>query len=330
MVERLRATGSEHLELPVGDKWLSAWSCRTRLRQVFEREEPTVVHARSRLPAWIAWHALSRLPPYRRPAFVTTVHGFYSVSRYSAIMTRGDRVIAVSQSAKDYVVENYPHVDAAAIEVIYRGVDTDVYHPETKPSARWMADWYEAYPQLLNRKVLTLPGRITRIKGHRAFIDIIATLRASGFDVTGLVVGGDEPQRQRYADEIRRYVAAKGLDGHCLFTGHRDDLREILSISDIVFSLSEKPESFGRTTLEALRLGIPVVGYAHGGVAEILSEMFPEGAVPPGHVAAAVERARSVLAKKTTPRMSARFSLMSSLAQELAVYGDLAASRQRS
>ncbi|MEA2094879.1 MAG: glycosyltransferase, partial [Pseudomonadota bacterium] len=77
-------------------------------------------------------------------------------------------------------------------------------------------------------------------------------------------------------------IAAARLERSIVLTGYRDDLREILSISAVVLSLSRHPEAFGRTVNEALSLGRPVAGYAHGGVGEQLAELFPAGQVPVG------------------------------------------------
>src|SRR5690606_17282294 len=75
LVESLQAAGSEHIELPVGRKsLLAAPGTMRRLRGWLARIQPDIVHARSRLPAWMAWFALRGLPA-PKPRFVTTVHG---------------------------------------------------------------------------------------------------------------------------------------------------------------------------------------------------------------------------------------------------------------
>jgi glycosyltransferase involved in cell wall biosynthesis len=91
-----------------------------------------------------------------------------------------------------------------------------------------------------------------------------------------------------------------------------------------VLSLSSTPESFGRTVLEPLAMGRPVVAYAHGGVAEILGELFPQGAVAKGDVVAAAARAADVVAGRTTVvAFNTRFLLERMQAQTLAMYGAL-------
>ena len=89
-----------------------------------------------------------------------------------------------------------------------------------------------------------------------------------------IVGGGEDPKRKAYAQELAEKVAALGLVDDVIFTVARKDIKEMYSISDIVLSLSTKPESFGRTVLESLRLGVPTVGYDHGGVGEIFSGML--------------------------------------------------------
>ena len=296
MVERLEADGSEHITLPVHRKSPWALAQVPVLRGIFQGCGADIVHARSRVPAWLSWLALRRPEGLaRQPHFVTTIHGLYSVNRYSAIMTRGERVIAVSQASADYVRRNYPDTPAERIELIYRGVDPGWLHPGFQPSSSWRAAWRAEYPQLADQRVLTLPGRITRLKGHEAFIRLIGALRAAGEPVHGLIVGGAEPRKLPYRNELLAQAEAAGLTPHITFTGLRSDMREIFVSSDLVLSLSSQPESFGRTTLEALALGVPMVGWDHGGVGEILGRMLPAGRVPLGDEAALLERTRAML-----------------------------------
>jgi glycosyltransferase involved in cell wall biosynthesis len=295
MVDSLVAAGSEHIALPVGKKSPVALLEVRRLRRILLEERVDILHARSRMPAWIAWLALRGMPASTRPRFVTTVHGLYSVNRYSRIMTRGDCVIAVSDSARRYILDNYPEVDPQRITTIYRGVDRNRYPYGYKPDERWLEDWFATRPFLRDRQVLTLPGRLTRLKGHEDFIELMAALVEKNLPVHGLIVGHLDPGRKKYIDGLQHDIADRGLADRITFTGQRSDIREIYAVSNIVLSLSKKPESFGRTVLEALYLGVPVVGYDHGGVGEILGNLHKEGLVPPGDVAGLVERVSNVL-----------------------------------
>ncbi len=320
LVPALTAAGSEHFTWPIGRKSLTTLALVPRLRHFLRREGVDLLHARSRVPAWIAWLAWRGMDPARRPRFVTTVHGFYRVNRYSAIMTRGETVIAVSDSIRDYILRNYPAVPSERIQVIHRGIDPAAYPHGYRPPESWRRDWERVWPATRQRRLLTLPGRITRLKGHEDFLWLLRRLLDAGEPVHGLIVGGEHPRRQAYARALHQAAQRQGLADHLSFTGQRTDLREILAISDLVFSLSRQPESFGRTSLEALALGRPVIGYDHGGVGEILARLLPAGAVPAGDRAALLQRTRDWLAHP--PRVPERqpFTLASMLSATIDLY----------
>lgn len=329
LVEQLQREGSRHISLDLGRKSPSTFLQYRALRRLFEAERFDIVHARSRLPAWVAWLAWRGMPADTRPHFVTTVHGMHSVSRYSAIMCAGERVIAVSDTVRDYIRTHYPpahwpHLTDDRITVIPRGIDPAEFPCDYQPSSEWLARFHAEFPQIGQRKVLTLPGRLTRLKGHHDFITLIGKLVADGLDVIGLIVGGDDPKRPGYAKEIRERVQAEGLGERIVFTGHRSDVREIYAISDCVLSLSSTPESFGRTVLEPLAMGRPVVGYAHGGVAEILAALFPQGAVAKGDLEGAARSIKHALTGlNTTVSPSFRYLLDEMQSATLSLYSSL-------
>ena len=294
LVQTLEAQGSEHVTLPVHRKSLRSLLQVRALRKLLAGLNVDVVHARSRVPAWLAWLALRGMVG-ARPHFVTTVHGLYSVNAYSAIMTRGERVIAVSETARRYVETHYPRCPKTALSVIHRGVAAHEFPRGFRPDAAWLTDWRASIPQLAGKRVLTLPGRITRLKGHDVFIDLIAALKSAGLPVHGLIVGGAHSGKMAYLDQLHAKVAAAGVSEDVTFTGLRSDMRELFAVSDLVLALSSQPESFGRTTLEALALGRPVVGWDQGGVGEILARMYPSGAVRFGDQAGLLHRVLAVL-----------------------------------
>jgi len=323
LVPDLISEGSEHLAWPLGVKSPLTLRWVWPLRRWLTEQRIDVLHARSRLPAWIGWLAWRGMDPATRPRFVTTVHGLYSVSRYSAIMNRGERVIAVSETVRDYLRRHYPEWPAERIQVIQRGVDPTAFPYGYQPSAAWLADWRQHYPHWQDAPVLTLPGRLSRLKGHEDFIELIARLRARGSSVRGLIVGGVEPRRQRYADQLRQKVRSLGLEEVLLFTGHRNDMREIYAVSTLVLSLSAQPESFGRTVLEALSLGTPVVGYDHGGVGEILVRLYPAGLTPFGDLDALTARVSELLTTAPLVPPEPVFPLRRMLDETLALYESL-------
>ena len=323
LVEHLVAEGSEHVAWPVGAKRLSTLLLIPRLARFLREQRPDVLHLRSRLPAWVGYWACKGLQQDERPHLITTVHGLYRVGRYSSVMTRGERVIAVSRTIREYILKNYPAVDPGRIQVIYRGVNPPQFPFGYKPSEDWYRDWRRSYPQLQGKRVLALPGRITRRKGHEDLIHLIKRLRADGLAVHGLIVGGAEASKRSYLNELKARVIDAGLEQDLSFTGHRSDIREVMAVSDLVLSLSREPESFGRTVLEALSLGVPVIGYGHGGVGEVLDQVFPAGLVPLGDTGALQQRVVDFITSAPPVPREHPFSLQRMLDETLDLYESL-------
>lgn len=320
LVPQLEAAGSEHFCWPVDRK--SPWTLRWiwPLRRFLKQQGVDILHYRSRVPGWVAYLAWRGMVPDTRPRLISTVHGLHSVSGYSAVMTKGERVIAVSETIRRYILENYPSTPPAHIELVYRGVDPAEFPYGYRPTEGWLANWFGEFPQLRDKQVLTLAGRLTRLKGHHDFIELIGRLAGEGLPVHGLIVGGEDPRRVAYANELREKVVSLGLRDQITFTGNRTDIRDIYAISDLVLSLSSKPESFGRTALEALSMGVPVVGYDHGGIGEILKALFVEGLVPLADTGELANRVRSVLQSRPPVAENRLFLRASMLEKTLAIY----------
>jgi len=323
LVEELERDGSRHLTLQVGRKSLATLRLLPTIRRLLDEERPDILHLRSRVPAWLLWWVWRRLPAAIRPRLVTTVHGFYSVSRWSQVMTFGERVICVSRSICDYVLENYPETPADRLRVVPRGVDPARYPPGHRPDPAWRERFLAEFPELRGKRLLTLPGRVTRLKGHHDLLAILRRLEAP--DLHGLIAGGAAPKKAGYERELREAVAAAGLADRITFTGARTDLREILASSTLVLSLTRQPESFGRTTLEALSMGVPVAGYAHGGVAEQLETLYPAGRLTPLDPDAAVPVIRALLDDPGEVAREHPFTLERMLEGTLEIYRELLA-----
>ena len=326
LVEQLQRDGSTHVSMSVKNKSPLTLLTVPRLRRWLLENPVDILHARSRLPAWIAWLALHGLPANKRPHFITTCHGAHSVNRYSAIMARGEKVIAVSEFIREYLIDNYG-LEQEAITLIPRGVDSQEFPFGYRPTDDWMDAWQNTYPQLKDVPVLTLAGRLTRLKGHEAFIRLIASLNQSGNKVYGLIVGGEDPKRLAYAREIRE-LAASLAGENIIFTGMRTDIRDIYAVSDIVYSLSSKPESFGRTVLEAIKLGRPVIGYDHGGVSEILRATFPQGLVAPQDAECLLKNTQNILSEQPVLEATAKFDIQSTMDKTLDLYKSVVGKNQ--
>jgi len=293
LVDQLKAEGSEHVTLDIGSKSLRTLTRLGALRRVLRELKPDIVHARSRLPAWLGWWALKGLP--QRPHFITTVHGLNSPGSYSAILLRGERVIAVSQTMRDYVLSHYRWLEPAKVRVIPRGIDPAAFPYGHRPDDAWQKAFFAEYPELTGAPLLTLPARGTRLKGHHDAIELLADLKRRGIEARLLLLGVIEPGREAYVKELHELIRLRGVTSQVVLTPPRDDIQDVYAVSTLVLQLSNQPESFGRTVIEALSLCRPVLGYAHGGVGELLAELYPAGRVPPGDRERLVERAAELL-----------------------------------
>lgn len=296
MLPQLEALGAEHVPLAVGRKSPLAFRHVPALRRVLAAAD--IVHARSRLPAWLAWFALRGMrPPASRPRFVTTAHGLNSPSRYSAIMARGDRVICVSNTVRTHLLRHYPRTDPARLVVIPRGIDPAAFPRAPWPDRAARARVVQVHPQLAgDGPLLLLPGRGTRLKGHADAIALLAALRAEGSDARLWMPSAVQAGREGYLAELAEQAQAAGVAPALVMTEPTAAMADAYAASDLVLQLSRKPEAFGRTVLEALAVGRPVLGWAHGGVGELLAEWLPEGAVVPFDASGLAHTARALLA----------------------------------
>lgn len=325
LVERLVDDGSEHVQLPLGRKSIASLALVPKLRALIRREAVDIVHARSRMPAWLGWLALRGMSP--RARFVTTAHGLNSPGWYSSIMARGERVICVSNTVRDHLLRNYRIADPAALVVIPRGIDPADYPYGHQTDNSWREWFFAEFGKLAGAPLLTLPGRGTRLKGHADAIELVADLRERGIPTRLLLLGARQVGREAYIAELERLAEARGVADWVAISAQRDDTRDVYAASALVLQLSNKPESFGRTVVEALALCRPVLGYDHGGVGELLTDLYPAGRVPTGDKRRLAERAAELLRAAPPIPPLTRYRLADMQNATLELYEELAAAR---
>jgi len=261
---QIERDGGRHIVFDLVSKNLLTAPWRIiRLRRRIKELQPDVLHARSRVPAWLAWLANR---PLKIP-FVTTVHGFNSVNAYSRVMTFGDRVVCVSRAIKGYIQQHY-QVHEEKTVLIPRGVDLEVFDPEAVDH-EFIKGFREKF-QLNGRFVVTAVGRITPLKDYETFIRGVVAAKEQIPEICGLIVGGVRKDKQAYFQTLQALVKTLAAEDLIRFVGSQNRVEELYSLSDIVVSCSKKPESFGRTAAEALAMNVPVIATNHGGVLDIV------------------------------------------------------------
>lgn len=325
LVAPLLASGAEHITMDIGRKSLLTLRHVRSLRRLFAELSADVVHARSRLPAWIGLLALRGMPGAMRPHWVTTVHGLNSPGRYSRVMTSGERVICVSATVRDYVRRHYPGLELEQLRVVPRGIDVAQFprRPGRDVQARAWAQ--NLAPRLrADERLLLLPGRGTRLKGHLDGMRLLASLLAQGFSVRLWLLGVVQPGREDYLRELHAEAERLGIADAVTFSEPTSRVADAYAASDLVLQLSRKPEAFGRTVVEALAVGRPVLGWSHGGVGELLAELQPAGAVAPFDDGELARRAAALLTAPPPLPLAIPYTLQAMQQATLAIYDELA------
>lgn len=320
LAAQIEADGGCHILFDAASKNILTLPGRViRLRALLRSLSPDVIHARSRVPAWLAWLADRTL----KIPFVTTVHGFNSVNLYSRVMTFGDRVICVSGAIRDHVIRHYG-IDESKTVVIPRGIDLDFFDPAaTDP--RFQAQFCRQFG-LEGAFVVTAVGRITQLKDYETFILAIERVAATIPTVKGLIVGGVHPDREEYFDRLRALAETRGMGDRIVFAGHQSRVPDIYALSRIVVSASKKPESFGRSAAEALAMDRPVIATDHGGMTEIVIDAETGYRIPVGDadaLAASIVRASQREWTGLRDFVAARFTLERMVDATLAVYDEV-------
>ena len=264
LVTQIESDGGRYINFDVSSKNPFTLPIRIyKLKKVFKILNPNIIHARSRVPAWISYFAKGKTP------FITTVHGFNRVNFYSKIMTKGDRVICVSNSIKEYIQKNYNTLEYK-IRVIPRGIDLEQFNINNLD--REFIENFKIKYSLKNSIILTSVGRVTQLKDFETFIKAVELIKRDFSNIKALIVGGVREDKQEYFIKLQTLVKDLNLRDNIIFTGSQNKMAEIYHLSDIVISSSKKPESFGRAVAEAISLNTPVIASNHGGVKDIIKD----------------------------------------------------------
>lgn len=331
MVHELNRVGGEHFELPLETKNLFKMRANARrLTHLIREQHVDLIHARSRAPAWSALWAARRC----KIPFVTTFHGTYSQGNklkrwYNSVMTKGERVIAISDHIAQHIMDTYSTADATRIRVIHRGVDLRIFDPERTAAPR-LVTLAEEWRLPDGMPVVMLPGRLTAWKGQMVLVEALA--RLGRHDIRCLLVGSDQG-RLRYRERLEALVKQHDLTSVVHIIDDCRDMPAAYMLADVVVSASTDPEAFGRIIAEAQAMGKPVIATDHGGAREIVIRDQTGWLVPPGdpdalatalaHALSLSPEAREQLGQRAIAHIRENFTRDTMADKTLEVYAEL-------
>ncbi len=228
----------------------------------------SIIHARSRAPAWsclIASKITSR-------KFVTTFHGTYNFKSnlkklYNSVMVRSDLIIAGSNFIFSHIKENYSNYlnQKKKLLVVFRGINVDYFDPTTKletEEKKLLKQWEIEK----DKKIILLPGRLTTWKGQEVFIEAINLVNIElGYEAFYAVILGSDQGRDLYKKKLIRLSEQYRLTKQLRFIDHCKDMALAYKVSDIIVSASIEPEAFGRVSVEAQSMEKPIIASNIGG-----------------------------------------------------------------
>lgn len=244
---------------------------RQQLIKVIRQEGISLIHARSRFPAWVGLAAAKAcgIP------FMTTFHGVYNFSnnlklRYNSVMVRGVKTIAVSQYIQNHILDHYQKfgITADKIKVITRGIDCQRFDPNMV-SAERLRILGQQWRLPDDVPIIMLPGRVTRWKGHELLLKSLSQIKDQPFHC---IFVGDENENPNYTKQLFKQISHAGLGGRVQFVGACQEMAVALMLADIVVSASTDPEAFGRVVVEAQAMGRQVIAPQHGGAVEQIEQ----------------------------------------------------------
>ena len=233
----------------------------------------SIVHARSRAPAWSCLLATK----ITGRKFVTTFHGTYNFRGkikkiYNSVMVRSHLIIAGSNFIFSHIKENYSNYinDKKKLLVIFRGINVDYFEPNTKlenDEKKLLKNWGIEK----DKKIVLLPGRLTSWKGQELFIEAVNLVNIElGYEAFYAVILGSDQGRDLYKKKLTRLSEQYRMVNQLKFIDHCNDMALAYKVSDIIISSSIEPEAFGRVAVEAQSMEKPIIASNIGGSNETI------------------------------------------------------------
>ncbi|MEI7946471.1 MAG: glycosyltransferase family 4 protein [bacterium] len=265
LVSQIVKQGGAHIVCDVKSKNPLTFPLRVfKLRKILREIKPDILHVRSRVPGWLVRFANK---PLGIPV-VSTVHGFNTVGWYSRIMVDAQRIIGASGAMRDYLHQHYG-VTEDLFRLIPRGIDPEDFNP-AKVDTAWMTQ-FKNQCEIDGRFVVVIAGRISSLKGIDWAIKALANVSDRLPPWKLLIVGSPQAGQENYAEELKVLVQKLNIEDRVMFTGSQKKMPEVYACANVVISATtRKPETFGRSLVEALAMNCPVIATAHGGALDIV------------------------------------------------------------
>jgi glycosyltransferase involved in cell wall biosynthesis len=233
----------------------------------------SIVHARSRAPAWSCFFATK----VTRRKFVTTFHGTYNFKSklkkfYNSVMVKSNLVIAGSNFIFSHIKENYSDYLnlKSKLLVIFRGINVDYFDPTTTietEEKKLLKDWEIED----NKKIILLPGRLTSWKGQELFLEAVNLVNIQlGYEAFYAVILGSDQGRDLFKKKLIRLSEQFRMTNQLKFISHCKDMALAYKVSNIVVSPSIEPEAFGRVAVEAQSMEKVIIASNIGGSNETI------------------------------------------------------------
>ncbi|MEI8176234.1 MAG: lipopolysaccharide heptosyltransferase II [Candidatus Omnitrophota bacterium] len=256
LVRQLENAGIKHYELAIGKKSLfTILPAIKALRAIIIKEDIDIVHARSRIPALVAFFAARST----KAVFITTAHGYYRKHLLSGVMGWGRYVIVASNVMARHMMDAFG-VPFDRIRLVPRGVNIEKYQfipPSTEKRGG---------------VTIGMVGRMTPLKGHAYFLRAVALISRAIPHLKVVIVGDPPKGKEKYKEELKLLCRKLGIANIVEFFGNTDDVSSLLRRFDVLVLSSIVPEGFGRVIIEAQASGVPVVATKVGGVVDIIED----------------------------------------------------------
>jgi glycosyltransferase involved in cell wall biosynthesis len=258
-----------------------------QIARVIDEEQIDIVHCTLQFSVLWAW--LARLKTRRRPRIVAAIHTTINVDLkselqdrllYQWILRRCEGILFVCQSQQTHWQSKFPFLEGRS-DVIYNGVDTNKFSPESVPDQGSSLRATLGIPR--NAILLCSIARFAPEKGQHLLVEACA--RAKRHDLY-LVFAGEGELQAAIASQVR----ACGLEPRTRFLGNLPDVRPLLAAADLLVLPSTAVETFSMAMLEALAMQTPVLASDIGGMAEAVIEGQTGALIRPGDVAGLAER----------------------------------------